>query len=140
MARFCTYPQCLKMCCRHIFHKEEEKKMETSTHIQRLDQSFPLLLCSACRADDFHGRRINFSVSQSLTPLRPARPTATGSARFPLRCGKGHHVYILALLSDSGCISALRAPLLFDKDTSKASVSVAAASQEDPVCGSACQP
>lgn len=37
--------------------------METSTHIQRLDQSFPLLLCSACGADDFHGRRINFSLS-----------------------------------------------------------------------------
>lgn len=40
-------------------------------------------------------------------------------------------MYILVLLSDNARISALRSPLLFDKDTSKASVSVAAASQED---------
>lgn len=116
--------------------------METSTHIQRLDQSFPLLLCSACGADDFHGRRINFSLSNrekfhSLTSLRLSHPTAIGSTRFPLLCGKGHHVYILVLLSDNGRISALRTPLLFDKDTSKASVSAAAASLGH---GSASQP
>lgn len=39
-------------------------------------------------------------------------------------------MYILVLLSDNGRISALRAPLLFNKDTSKASVSVAAASHD----------
>lgn len=128
MARFCTYPQCLKMCCRHIFHKEGRKNWKHQHTSRDLTSRSP---CYYAQAAERMTSTAGGSTFQFLTPLCPPHPTATGSTRFPLLCGKGHHVYILVLLSDNGRISALRAPLLFDKDSSKASVSVAAASQED---------
>lgn len=86
MARFCTCPQCLKMCCRHIFHKEGEKKWKHQHTSRDLTSRSPCYYAQP--AERMTSTTFQFLTGRSLTVWNPSPPSpsyrAAASARFPL--------------------------------------------------------